>query len=420
MRRWIASLLRRRGDPRFLALTDQIVVSGCNFGTTIVVARTLTTEGFGFFSLASMVCLFFANLHRAGLTQPLNVIGSGEDRAALNRRLASLLRAQVWILPLVALAIAAVAPVFFPDAALTAATIAYFSGFALQETLRRFWYTSGEIGEALRNDLLAYALQLAVLATLAGMGALQARTAFLSMAACSSLAFVAGRRRVGVSGFDRSHAAWPVLVEHWPLAKWLLLTVLALWGAGQAYPLLMVPLGAAAVAAFAACRTLLNAVGFVIQSVNNYIPTQAATRLRKEGTKAFARSLIRTCALALLGGLAFVGFITYFAQELLAILYAGRYDHSAPILRILVWGTACSYLGAILGAHSLAMQDTRSSFLSNAGASVVTFTLGIWLIDAHGILGAAIGAALSLATAMSLQAIFVAVRLRSLDRKALS
>lgn len=388
-----------------------MIVSGVNFATTVVVARQLVAEDFGLFSLAAMTCLFLANLHRAGLTQPLNVIGSSEDGAQLARRLASLLRAQAALLPLAAIAIACAAPFLFPDVALAAATIAYFTSFALQETLRRYWYTSGEIGEALRNDLLAYGLQLGTLLALAALGALHGSTAFLAMAATGLLAFAIGTRRIGRAAFDRSLSAAGTLIEFWPLAKWLLLTVLAVWGAGQAYPLLMVPLGAAAVAAFSACRVVLNAVGFVIQSVNNYIPTQAAQLLRQHGKRAFVRSLLRTCAMAVVAGAAFVTLIDLFANDLLAFIYAGRYDHAAPILRILAWGTACSYLGALLGAYALAMQDSRSNFLSNLGASIVTFTVGIWLIRTHGVPGAAVASVLSLATAMSLQAVFVCYRL---------
>lgn len=404
------ALLARR-DPRVLALADQVVVSGCNFATTVVVARQLVAQDFGLFSLAAMTCLFLANLHRAGLTQPLNVIGSSEDRSQLTRRLASLLRAQAVLLPLIAIAIAAVALFLFPDASLAIAVIAYFASFALQETLRRYWYTSGEIEKALHNDLLAYGSQVAVLAVLASVDALYGSTAFGAMATASLLAFAVGMRGIGRGVFDRSLPASGTLLEYWPLAKWLLLTVLAVWGAGQAYPLLMVPLGAAAVATFSACRVLLNAVGFVVQSVNNYIPTQAARILRQEGKRAFLRSVIRTCAMALAAGLAFVMLIDLFADELLAFMYAGRYDHAAPILRILAWGTACSYLGAILGAYALAMHDSRSNFLSNLGASVITFSVGIWLIRTHGIPGAALASVFSLATAMSLQAMFVVYRL---------
>lgn len=415
MSSWVAAYKRRRGDPRVLALTDQIVVSGCNFGTTIVVARQLTTEGFGLFSLASMTCLFLANLHRAGLTQPLNVIGSSENHEQLTQRLASLLRAHAVLLPLTAIAIAVVAPLLFPNVALALAVIAYFAGFALQETVRRYWYTSGEIAEALRNDVLSYGLQLVILLTLGNFDALGGSTAFLVMAGTSILAFVVGTRRIGTVAFERSLSTWRMLTQHWSFAKWLLLTVLAVWGAGQAYPLLMVPLGAAAVATFSACRTLLNAIGFITQSVNNYIPTQAARALRQHGKKAFRRSIVRTCAIALPACLMFVMIIHLFAEDLLAFVYAGRYDHAAPILRILAWGTVCSYLGAILGAYSLAMEDSRSNFLSNLGASIVTFTVGIWLIRAHGIPGAALASVISLATAMSLQGIFVVYRLRRLE-----
>ena len=411
---WVASGRRGLIDPRLLALVDQAVVSGCNFITTVILARQLSTESFGLFSLAFMICLFLSNLHRAGLTQPLNVLGSGESHERLAWRLAGLLRVQMILLPLSAIVLAAASLLLFPDAALTLSAIVYFSCFALQETLRRYWYTRVAVREALMNDLLSYGTQVVVLVALVVSDRLLVGTAFLAMGATSLLAFVAGMRRIGPATLQRAQPVSEVVAEHWPMAKWLLLTVLAVWGAGQVYPLLMVPLGAAAVASFAACRNLLNAMGLIVQSVGNYIPTQAAKALRHSGKDVLRRDIWSACAAALLAGVVFLLFIHWYAGPLLHLIYAGRYDHAAPILRTLAFGTVFSLLGAILGAYALAMEDSRSGFLSNLGASVVTFTVGLWLIGSHGVVGASLAAVLSLAVATSLQAMFVALRLRHL------
>ena len=392
---------------------DQSVVSGCNFLTTVIVGRVLPAPAFGLFSLAFLTCLFLSNLHRAGLTQPLNVLGASDDEDRLKRRLATLLRLNVLLLPLVACMLAIASLYYFPDALLAASAIAYISCFGLQETLRRYWYTRATIQEAFWNDLLSYGGQVAALLALAGVGQLTADTALLAMGFTSLLAFVVGVRRLGAAAYSPAQPLRSLIAEHWPLSKWLLLTVLAVWGAGQVYPLLMMPLGAAAVGSFAACRNLLSATGLIVQSMGNYLPAHAASTLHNSGLAALRRQLRRTCAWGLTGGLAFLLVVHLYAESLLNLVYGGQYDDAAHVLRVLAFG-ACCLLGSILGAYALAMKDSRSSFFSNLGASLITFTLGLWLIDTYGLEGVALGAALSMATAMTLQGGLLAFRLHQM------
>ena len=84
------------------------------------------------------------------------------------------------------------------------------------------------------------------------------------------------------------------------------------------------------------------------------------------------------------------------------------------MLRILAVGTFFSLIGTVLGAYSLAMEDSRSSFLANLGATGFTFTVGLWLIQAHGISGAAAATTLSVAVSMLLQGYLVFLRLNKL------
>jgi O-antigen/teichoic acid export membrane protein len=408
-RDWLGRFAR---DARLQALADQAVVSGCNFATTVIVARELSVQSFGFFSLAAVTCLFLSNLHRAGLTQPMNVLGAGEDRESIGRRLAGLLRLHLLLIPASAAVMAGASIFLFPDIVLAASAIVYLASSALQETLRRYWYTRSSIKDAFTNDLLSYGGQLVLLMLLSGTELLRADTAFMAMGATSVLAFVAGVRRIGPAAFTPAMSVRALLVEYWPMAKWLLLTVLAVWGAGQVYSVLLAPLGVAAVATFAACKNLLNVMGLVVQSVANYVPIHAARTLRIAGSSALRREMTRTCLLALVGGTVFLLVVHWFAEPLLHLLYAGRYDDAADVLRMLAFATVTTLFGVIFGSYAMAMEDSRTGFLSNVAASVTTFTLGVWLIEEHGMWGAAAGNAISSATAMSILGSVVISRLR--------
>lgn len=401
-------------SPRTLALVDQVVVSGSNFLTVLALGRLLPEESFGTFSLAMMACLFLANLHRAVLTQPMNVLGASETKQQLSKRLAGVLKFHMLAAPMAAVVLATVAAFFFPSAAVLVASIAYLSSYGLQEVIRRYWYTRGEIAKALANDLISYAGQLLLIAVLWLTNHITVWAAFAAMAATSFLAFAFGLYQL--ENLPREEATSPqqLMSQHWPMARWLALTVLAVWGAGQVYPFLMAPLGPIAIASFAACRNLLNVTGLIVQTVGNYLPARGAALLREHGTIAFRRHVLETCLKALLAGLALFALLQFVAVPLLNMLYGGRYDHAAPLLRILAFGTVCSLIGAILGAYALALEDSRSSFIANLCATGVTFTVGLWLIQRHGLTGAAIATTLSLFTAMAIQALLVLLRLRRL------
>jgi len=403
--------------PGLLALADQVVVSGCNFLTALFLARTLDSDSFGHYSLAFLVCLFLSGLHRAVFTQPMAVL-QDRDRPWLQVARARALLEAHWVAIPVAGSLVAVCGLFLDaDVCLVASAIIFLACMFLQETARRFFYASGAHELALWNDIISYIGQLVVLLPLGVLGYLSPASAFLAMAASSLLAFLLALRWI-----ERTHpepaadlSVTEVIEEQWPLSKWLLATVLAIWGASQLYPFLLVPLGPVAVASFSVCLNLLNLLGLITQSVANCVPGNAATILQRDGSAAFRRDLLRTSLLAGCAGGLFVVAVRWFAEPVLHFLYGGRYDSAADILGTLSIGAACSLMGTVFGAYALALHDSRSGLFSNLGATVMTFTVGLWLIGNHAMQGAALGTSLSLATAMTLQAIFVLHRLRRMN-----
>lgn len=401
-------------SPKIMALADQVIVSACNFLTTLIAARLLPVDDFGRFSLAVMGTLFAANMHRAILTQPMNVLGAAEALPQLASRLLALLRAHLLAIPLAAIFLAGLSYKLFPDIGLLVAVVFYMASFFLQELLRRYWYVRGQLKRALFNDVISYGGQLLVLILAQTMWKLSGAGVFAIMAATSMLAFVVGLSKIDLPRPVARQSLGHLMAQHWGIAKWLILTVLAVWGAGQVYPFLIASLGPAVVAMFSASKNILNVIGILVQSFNNYLPGRAALLLKQEGKHALRRHMVRTLMQATLAALVLFGLVMWLAQPLLNLLYGGTYDHAAHLLKILTLGASCTILGAALGAYSLAMEDSRSNFLANLGATVMTFTVGLWLIREHGVEGAAVATSLSLATAMLLQAVLVMIRYRRL------
>lgn len=400
-------------EPRTLAVLDQMVVSGCNFFSLLYVGRKLALDEFGLFSLAMMSMMFLANMHRAVFTQPLNVLGASDDVPHLTARMGALLRAHWFAIPVALGVLVLLSLRYFPDAALFLACACYVACFFLQEIVRRYWYTMRRTDRALFNDVLSYGGQLLVLLIAGSVFAIDGVLAFSIMAVTSLFAFAVGVRRIELKSAPPANRS-RLLRQHWSLARWLVPTVLTVWGATQAYPFLMASLGPAAVAAFAASRNLLNAAGILIQSVDNYLPVRAAAVLRRDGKRALGAHLLQTLGVSAVGGALFVGAMALAAEPLLNLLYDGLYDHAAPLFRVLALSAVFGLIGTVLGSYSLAMSDSRASFLANLGATAFTFSGGLWLIQQHGAIGAAAAAVLSTATAMTLQGLLVFARFKGL------
>jgi O-antigen/teichoic acid export membrane protein len=414
----VAKIRSAIAKPGALAFADQALVSAGNFFSLLLVARHVAAEKFGLFSLAMMSLLFLANLHRAAFTQPMNILGAAESLPCVTVRMLALLRAQLLAIPLAALLLAVLALHFFPQMALLLGAICYITGFYLQEMSRRYWYTLHRVERAIASDIISYGGQLAALAVLAASGRLDGAIALTTMGAASFAAFLFDLWRMESMSAARRHELRSLrllVVQHWPLSRWLLLTVLAMWGGSQLYPFLLATLGPVAVASYVACRNLLNAIGVMIQSVGNYLPVRAAALLQRRGKTALRNHLLRTLVQAALFGLAFVLLVVLAAEPLMHLAYGGRYDSAVPLLRMLALATLFTLLGAVLGAYSLAMEDSRASFLANLGATCVALSAGAWLIHTKGLHGAAIAATLSTATSMTLQAMLVWRRFNSLS-----
>src|SRR5881628_2967328 len=60
------------------AFLDQAILSGANFVTAVVLMKTVTTEEYGYYSIAFAASLFLVSLQNAVVTTPLAVLLAGK------------------------------------------------------------------------------------------------------------------------------------------------------------------------------------------------------------------------------------------------------------------------------------------------------------------------------------------------------
>src|SRR5579884_1252602 len=213
------------------ALADQVLISGTNFVTMILVARGLGGPAeFGVFTLVYSALLFANLLQTSLITQPHNVLGTGRLGAEYARYTTSTLLGQT-LLVLVEGALALVAAGLarawhWDHTGLLVALAPSIILWQLQEFFRRVLYTEGRYAAAFANDLISYGGQTLVIAALWGLdwagGShhwLTGTSAMYALAITSGVAAVIGLWQVrGSLARFAGFAAW---AANWQFGKWV-------------------------------------------------------------------------------------------------------------------------------------------------------------------------------------------------------
>ena len=213
----------------FASVADQATFSGTNFALNVLLARWLTSEGYGSFSVAWSVCLILAAVHNALIIEPMMVVGPSDFGTRLGsylKRVTKLNVATVFVMGLVA----AGASVFYHDLAVRDALSALglaLPGYLFLITCRREQYIIDRPIRAFYLSL-AYAFLLsAALVALHSSGELVAWNAVLVTGVSLPVAMWALFRRDLPFDFQPSpHTLAEISIAHWGYGKWLFASAL--------------------------------------------------------------------------------------------------------------------------------------------------------------------------------------------------
>lgn len=396
------------GDPapRGTALGLAAVPAGkalgavLSFVATILLSRTLGAEGFGAYATAIALILLAGGV----VVHPLD---AATLRLVPALPAAALARAQEYLRAgfrlrltggtLMALALVAALPfggaafgVVLPlghDWLLIGGVLAMVLSGGLSVSLQ----ATHRFRDYVEVDLAANSLRLATLLALAAAGALDERLALTAWVGVSLTVFLAGLRLLPPTSFGAAPVARGTYAEILGYSRWIgLSTVLQLFVAKLDLVMTNAMAGGDAAGIYAAALNLAG-VPELFASFLLAVTYPKVMPLKAAGT--YRTLLLRFLAIAVPVAVAGALAAQAFAQPLVLSLYGPQYQGSVDVFRVLIAGTAVSFVVLPLAAPYLTLNLPRH-LLAIEVVSLLAMVGGSWLlIPLWGPLGAATVAA---------------------------
>jgi len=396
--------VRSFAGKAFLTVTDQALFSGANFVANILLARWLTADGYGAYSLAYAVFLFFLAAYMAVMIEPMVIFGAGRYDCALGQYLKTLLRmhgAAIGPLSVLLVFVALVISRFYSvEAGRALLGVAIGGGMILLYWMvRRIFYVVADPRRSVFGSALYFVALTGSVALLKITGALTALSTLIGMGVASLLTS-ALLLWVFLRSTDTDSPGpgfREALREHWGYGRWALASAALAWFPGQIYyAVLPVWLG---LSGSAALRALTNFAMPVLQSISalNLLLLPALVRDRHKGGRAnMNRTIVQYLAIFSAGCLLYMLVLWVFRSQAFQLFYGGRYSEyrGLPFLLagLLPVGTC---LSAVLGNALRAIERPDRMFQAYIGSAIMAAVAGLPLAMRFGVTGALAGIHLS-------------------------
>ncbi len=381
-----------------LALADQAVVSGMNFLTTVVIARTTTPGELGEYAIALSVIASFVAVQESLLLLPYS-IRRHRPMGTLAEHAGSVLALSCIMSAVAAVVLAAVALGLTASGAngqLTGMTWVLMGvlPFALiREFGRRFAFAHLQVARALILDVAVAALQISVLAWLAWSGRMSA------FAACGALGAAYGL--TGMAWLCLARDRFVVAVrqlpinmrQSWELGKWLMAGKLTVQVQQYiTYWLSITMLGAAVTGVYAACMSIVAFANPLVFGLGNILTPRSVLAWKNGGGSSLRRQAIRDALFygAILAPFCAMVFVA--GEGLMHLLYpGGEFAGKGNIVGVLSLGVLATALGMPASNALASMERPRAIVFAGAIGMIVSVTL-VWVFMVQwGLAGAAIG-----------------------------
>lgn len=421
---------RRLAGQGVWAIADQALFALASFALNLLLARQLGPAEYGVFGVAFTVFLLASMAYTTLVLEPLLVFGAGRWRPAFRAYLRQALGVMV--------AVAGAGAVLLTIASLVVGLLAYTAPLApllrtlawatpcivLQWTMRRASYVHGRPDIAASGGLVYLVVLFGVVALMQATVGLDARLAFVAMAASSVLvALFLAWRLLGMFpadaevGADERPVAASVWREHWRFGRWALAAALIGWLASDVFYLVLAPQhGFAAVGEVRAAYNLVLPILHVLTALSTVaLPWFAAAR---------ASGALRRPILTFWGGVAAlaIGYgiaLALAADVLVRVVYGESFGGIRPLVMVLALLPLATATSAALATVLRSLERSRDVFVAASIAAAGGVGLGIPVTTAFGAIGA-VAAIVSSAAIYSLATLWRVRRAGILRRDALT
>ncbi len=367
-------------QEKIWVIIDQAIFSGGSFVTTILSARLLGAESFGFFASIILFAYLSINLTGALVIQPLQVsLTKIEHKHSyisfcfwLQTSLLVSIVGILWLaLQLGFSALAAYASMGF-------GLVCFLIGFISQDYFRKLFLAQSLVRQALAIDAVAVCLQLGILIhyLYIGQAQLEYLLWYLGLGYFPSIAYsilltkpIRNHRSLTIlvikpifikmskwngRTFDKNRLDLPPKLSanqytklwhdyarmHYQQGKWLVLTALAQWWSSNLFVVASgLFLGMQALGAFRLVQSLFGVLNLLLQTFENYVLPETARLLHQ--SPSLAKTHLRTLSLqsAAIFGLILL-FVFTFSAQIIVLAGGAEYMEYAFVVK----GMAILYL----------------------------------------------------------------------------
>jgi len=394
----IIKRLKNWGLKGGLAILDQGVYSGSNFTFNILLARWLSPDNYGAFSLAFAIYLFSTSFHNAMILEPMTVFGTAKYSENIHRYLSGQFVIHVIVTGVLGICVSLAGYVLFyftiVDLFLSQAIIG--AGFFMPLMLlmwlaRRSFYILSEPGWAF---LISCVYSICLLAGAFYLHFIEVKNAiaWFGVMGLSSLAGLIILFKLDVFYFvsdNNKEWGWKLLVEQWVFGKWIVLAAFFNFAATQTQIFIAAgTLSLDAAGAFSALQNFMLPMAQILSAVSTLaLPTIAFAFGRKKYTAMRRRSFIVSGTLFVFSML-YLSFLFFFAASLENLLYATKYNEYTwliPFIGIIPLVTSLE-IGFSLIVRSL--QRSIYYAVLTFGMAIAGVGSGLILIPSFGVAGA--------------------------------
>lgn len=329
-------------------VADQLMVSGMNFLTGILLARFLGVEGYGQFVLLYTVFLYGNTFQVALIIAPMvSIAPQASSEAERTNYLKGILTLQFLFSFLLSLLVVLsgkgvgkwFSSINIEDSLLPLAISILF--FQLQDWLRRYYFILGKGKAVFINDFISYGGQILLLLLFHELVKLTLANAFLAIAVSSAIAFFIGMLAENI--IPTWSYASSAFQQSWRFGRDLLFSGQIYWAGSQGILILASGiLGAKAVGGIRAAQNIVGPLSILFQAMENIIPLQAAqhyTQNQLTGLMNYIKKVSLSVGLLLAVPCIVIALLS---KTLMELAYGKAYSGFAGLI---VWPLLVAFIG---------------------------------------------------------------------------
>jgi O-antigen/teichoic acid export membrane protein len=392
-----ARLAHKATTQGVASLVDQVVASGTNFLTTIIIGRACLPEELGRYALGFTLVITLMSFPRSLIWTPYTTFMPRLDDAGRKLFSGSALVHQLIMCLVMGVAVTAAggAMASFGGKGSGVGMVLVVLGpvmglMLLREHIRRVSFSRLRVGDALALDVGVAVIQIGGMALLAQLGLLTSVRAYLVIAAATAPAVAvwlfASRRTMAFS----RRAAIADFKQNWNFARWILTSAVVAGFTMAFYPWVLTLFhGTGAAGVYAAAMMVVSLTNPLVLGYSNFFAAHASHVYADEGARGLVPLVMRASLLmALICGL-FAAVVIFWGEEILYVFYGAKYAGNGSVVAVMVLGDIAEVVTLPLTLGLMAIGRGDVFFKAHLIRLVLAATLGLWIIQQFGPLGAA-------------------------------